>query len=66
MRLSGMSNRNIHMVKKSTNCAKKNHGTKCADIDFSYKKDANVVNLTANLQPLPKAPEQIENYTLFN
>ena len=39
-----MSNENIHMVKKkSTNRMKRNHTSKCAEIDFSYKQDAKIV-----------------------
>ena len=45
---------------------KRNHAWKCADIDFSYKQDAKIVRFTANLRPFLKAPEQSENYTLFN
>ena len=45
MTLSRMSNKNNHMVKeKSSNWVKINYAWKCAEIDFSYKQDANIVN----------------------
>ena len=38
-----MSFKTIHMVKKkSSNWVKRNHTSKCAEIDFSYKQDANI------------------------
>ena len=40
-----MSNENIHMVKKkSSSWMKRNHASKCAEIDFSYKQDAKIVH----------------------
>ena len=30
--------------KKSSNRVKRNHASKCAEIDFSYKQDAKIVN----------------------
>ena len=45
MTLSRMSNKNNRMVKeKSSNWVKINYAWKCAEIDFSYKQDANIVN----------------------
>ena len=50
--------------KKSSNRVKRNHASKCAEIDFSYKQCKMLKQLifTANLRLLLKAPERSENY----
>ena len=57
MTLSRMSNKNIHMVtQKSSNREKINYDQKCAKIEFSYERDAKIVNFQGKFATSSERP----------